>query len=228
MRNSFDRTKRTRCVSMVAACAGFLLAGCQLDDAVLDDNYKPATYSERYPIKVEKVPVKMGVAAPGGSLKPDQVNGVIAFANAANTTSLSAVHVKYPSGSSKSRAAAEEIVAILSDQGIPDGMIRATSYPGGASQPIQLSYLRKVAVTKECGDWSRNLGSDWSNRMPPNFGCSYQHNIAAMVANPEDFERPRSMSPVLADNRSEVMRVYLDNSTAGDYFTLSGTGKGGK
>ena len=222
MRTLFDRNNGTLRASLLTVCAGFLLAGCQIDDAVLDDNYKPATHSERYPIRVEKVPVKMGIAAPTGTLKADQVNGVIMFANDAKTAGLSHINVKWPSGSARSRAAAEEMITILIDQGIPEDMIKVGSYPGSASQPIQMSFLRKVAVTEECGDWSTNLAHNPSNRDAPNFGCSMQHNIAAMVANPEDFERPRSMQPVMAQNRTAVMKVYLDNATAGDYYTLDG------
>ena len=105
-------------------------------------------------------------------------------------------------------------------------MVRVTSYRGGAASPVQISFTRKVAVTKECGDWSRNLGSDWSNEPHPNFGCSMQHNVAALVANPEDFENPRGQQPVLAANRLEVMKVYYANQTAGDYYSLNGLAGG--
>ena len=220
MRNVLNRAGLSHGTAVLAACATLLLGGCQLDEAVLDDNYKPITVQERYPIKVEKVPVKMGVAPSLTGLGPDQVNGVINFATDAKINGASAVSVKWPSGSARSRAVAHEIAGILVDQGIPADMIRSSSYPGGAGTPIQMSFLRKVAVTKECGDWSENLAEDPGNRSTPNFGCAYQNNIAAMVANPEDFERPRHASPVLAANRTVVMKVYYENSTAGDYYTL--------
>lgn len=214
------RSVMSQGASLAAICVSFLLAGCQMDEALMHDRYRPNTVAERYPITVKKMPVKTGIVAPGGALKPDQVNAVIMFANRARTESLSGISVKYPSGGAKARASAEEVVTVLANQGIPEGMIRVTSYPGSISQPIQMSYSRKVAVTKECGDWSRNLASESANRLPPNFGCSFQHNVAAMVANPSDFEQPRAMSPVMASNRSAVMNVYVANETAGDYFVL--------
>lgn len=227
MRNPFKSGNKAHAVSLLAACAGFLLAGCQIDDAVLDDNYKSASVSERYPIRVEKVPVKMGIGATMGSLNADQVNGIVNFASDVRATGSSVVSVKWPSGRRSGRAAAQQIGEILVDQGIPPEMIKLSSYPGSASQPVQLSFLRKVAVTRECGDWSDNLATNTGNRPAPNFGCSFQHNIAAMVANPEDFERPRNPSPVMAANRSVVMKVYLENATAGDYYTLDGSSSGG-
>ena len=56
---------------------------------------------------------------------------------------------------------------------------------------MQLSYIRSVAVTKECGDWSSDLANTSSNEPYPNFGCAMQNNIAAMAVNPDDFVVPR-------------------------------------
>lgn len=67
---------------------------------------------------------------------------------------------------------------------------------------------RKVAVTKECGDWSDNLAVTRSNTPYRNFGCAYQNNLAAMVANPRDFERPRAMTAASAANRSTAATIY--------------------
>lgn len=225
MRNSPTSVMRLRALSLLALGSAVLLAGCSVDEAVLDDNYKPVSVAETYPIKVKKVTAKTGIVAPSGHLKPDQANGVIAFARDAKTMSLSAITIRFPSGSANSRAAASEMADLIADQGIPENMIRVGSYPGGASQPIQLSFTRKVAVTEECGSWPDNLSENPGNRTWNNFGCAYQQNIAAMVANPEDFERPRSAGPVLAENRTAVMKVYVENKTAGDYFTLDAVSK---
>lgn len=225
MRTPMKTGSRVRSLSAIAVLSALLLGGCSaIEDVALDDSYKKDTVAERYPIKVKKATAKVGVSAPSGQLKPDQINGVVAFANDAKTMSVSAISIKYPSGSSTSRDAARQMVEIIVDQGVPENMIKVASYPGGSTQPIQMSFTRKVAVTKECGDWSDNIAEDARNRQYKNFGCAYQHNMAAMVANPEDFERPRSMGPVLAGNRMVVMQVYLTNKTAGDFFTLDKVG----
>jgi pilus assembly protein CpaD len=70
---------------------------------------------------------------------------------------------------------------------------------------VQISYLRSVAVTKECGDWSTDLANTSSNQPFPNYGCAIQNNIAAMVVNPEDFVVPRPTTPVLAAARLPVV-----------------------
>src|SRR5688572_28521448 len=133
-----------------------LLAGCQVEEAVLEDSYAPVSVAERYPIKVKKAPVKMGLAAGSGTLKPDQVNAVMNFANDAKRSAASRVTVPWPSRSSRSQHLAREIAEVMIGQGVPAEMIVATSYPGSAGQPVELSFVRKVAVTRECGDWSEN------------------------------------------------------------------------
>jgi pilus assembly protein CpaD len=220
MRSSDNRTIRAGKAALMTLGAALMLTGCSSYDEIMMDEYRPVSVQERYPIRVEKAAVKMGVAAPTGKLKPDQVNGVIAFANNAKTAGLSGITVKYPSGSAKGRATANEIARVIAGQSIPRNMIHVESYAAGAGAPVQLSFMRKVAITTECGDWSTNVGFNYENEPYPNFGCAYQNNIAAMVANPEDLENPRSMSPVLAANRVQVMKVYFDNKTAGDYYTL--------
>jgi len=76
---------------------------------------------------------------------------------------------------------------------------------------VRRPYRRKFAVTKPCGDWSRPVTETKDNRPYNNFGCSQQHNIAAMVDNPEDFERPQVMDPVDGANRAEAIAKYREN-----------------
>ncbi|MBI2718018.1 MAG: CpaD family pilus assembly protein [Rhizobiales bacterium] len=227
MFNRPDKTTVARFSPALLLGASLLLAGCQSTNPADEMGYQSQAFYDRYPIKVAKAPIKVGVVAKSGSLRPEQVNAVVNFARDARDNAQSRVAIKWPSGSAKSRQVAIDIAQLLVDEGVPQSMIKATSYPGGATEPIQMSFERKVAVTRECGDWSQNLANDSSNGPYPNFGCAYQNNIAALVANPEDFEHPRATSPVLASNRTEVMKVFIKNSTAGDYWSFDGTRKSG-
>lgn len=205
---------------------GLMLAGCQYDQVVMDE-YQPTTVGERYPIKVTEAKTKTGIRAPRGTLNTEQTNAVRNFAIEARRSSAPKVEVLYPSGSGASKQLAKSIATTLADAGVPESRIWVKGYSGGATAPIQLVLTRKVAVTQECGDWSEDLSSTYSNDAFSNFGCSTQQNIAAMVANPEDLERPREMGPVLAQNRTETMKVFVENATTGDYwgFDLDGNSK---
>lgn len=191
----------------LALAAGLLLAGCNMDGAEIEDSYVQASIEERYPINVAEAPVKINISARGGALRAEQLNRVINFAQDARINATSHVRVSYSSGSSNARKVAAETVTVLVANGIPRSMIAAGSY-GGSGSMVTLTFHRKVAVTKECGDWSENLTGNQFNEEYPNFGCSIQHNTAAMVANPEDFERPRAMTPVLGGTRSVAMKKF--------------------
>jgi pilus assembly protein CpaD len=206
------------------AIAGVLLAGCQLDSALQSD-YEPATVAERYPIQVRQATFKTGLRAPTGQLNTNQTNAVADFAIEAKRTGSPRVQILYPGGASASRKLANEIAVAITNYGIPKNRISVKPIRGGANEPIQLVLTRKVAITKECGDWSEDLASTHANTVHPNYGCAMQHNIAAMVANPEDLERPRAMGPVLAGNRTETMKIFVENSTTGDYWTIDGDSK---
>lgn len=211
---------------------GTILAGCNAQDLALDDRYSPG-YDERYAIKVEKRPVNMGVVPHEGVLSAEQINAMAGFAGEAKTNAQSVVTIKYPSGNPGSREAAQGIAEMLLQRGVPSSKIRAASYPGGAGAPVEVSFLRKVAVTKACGDWSSNLGTEWGNDGYENFGCSVRHNMAAMVSNPEDFEGPRAVEPTFADNRMAALKIYIKNPRAGAISATelstgsSGDGKAG-
>lgn len=200
--------------------SGLLLAGCVMDGAEIEDNYVAQSTAERYPIRVAEAPVKMNVNAKSGSLRAEQMNSVIGFAQDARNNATSRVIVRYASGSSNAHAVAQQTVQILADQGIPRSMIATGSYRGSGAM-VTLSFHRKVAVTTECGDWSENLASTMANTQYPNQGCAIQQNIAAMVANPEDFETPRSMSPATGASRSTAMKKYNTGNAAASSTTSS-------
>jgi pilus assembly protein CpaD len=197
-----------KAAALVALMAGGL-AACSTDDLVMDDaDYQPSLPSERFPIKVAKGPVKMDVASHKGGLTPDQVNTVVNFARQASSNQFSSITVSRPSGGGRGGHVAKAIAELLVNQGIhPDSIIHRT-YPGPASGPVNISYVRAYASTKECGDWSENLADTGRNAHYPNFGCATQNNIAAMVSDPMDFEVPSGMGNVPARRRVKVMNDY--------------------
>jgi pilus assembly protein CpaD len=191
-----------------------VLSGCVIDQAgdYVDPNF--TAYYERYPIHVVTAPVKMGVAAHAGMLQPDQMNAVANFARDARYDSHSRIAIRWPSASgTKGRKAATDAAAVMVNQGVPQEMISIGSYRAAAGAPLELSYERKVAVTRECGNWDDNLGHSPLNDEYSNFGCAYQNNIAAMVADAEDFDHPRAESPIVAANRVKAMQIYFGSAT---------------
>lgn len=205
--NHSKAVKSYPCRVLLAMCSVVLLAGCQIDAADLEDNYVASSHEERYPIRVAEAPVKMNLSAKAGTLRPEQLNSVIGFAQDARNNAASRISVRWSGGSSKARMVAQEAISVMIEQGVPQSMIATGTHKGGGST-ISMAFMRKVAVTKECGDWSDDLAGDQTNKSYRNHGCATQQNIAAMVANPEDFEKPRAMSPAPAAARTLPVTKY--------------------
>ena len=214
MLRTFAKARLVHVAPALALCSAFLLAGCQYDEAAEYVDPQASAFYERHPIKVKRGTAKIGIAAHSDKLNEEQVRAVANFAADAKSNARSRISLQYPSGSPALRQAAVEAANLMIDQGVPETMIRMGSYPGGHTAPLRISYETKVAVTKECGDWSEDIAFSPQNEDYPNFGCSQQQNIAALVADPEDFERPRAQSPVMAANRTMALSLYLASPTA--------------
>src|SRR5438477_1847 len=70
------------------------------------------------------------------------------------TQSASIIHVKRPSGGGRAVAVADDIIHVLAQNGIHEDMIVHSTYPGKATEPVLLSYVRNYAVTPACGSWN--------------------------------------------------------------------------
>ena len=105
-----------------------------------------------------------------------------------------------------------ELKKLLAGSGVDKNSVQYTSYkPAGddALAPITLSYVTYAASAAECGgDWSENLGFTPRNQPWPDFGCSSQHNFAAIVADPRDLIEPHASDPADAGRRSTVNQNY--------------------
>jgi pilus assembly protein CpaD len=177
------------------------LAGCSTELAEIDDYYRPDMHYERYPIEVAKGAVRLDVSTKRSRLTARQEDSVTRFAQQALASGASRIDVKRPSGGTAG-SVADRVSELLVAAGVPHETIVQTEYSAGRSAPVMVTFDRKFAVTAECGDWSEDIAITGQNTKPPNYGCATQHNIAAIVANPEDFETPRTATP------SDPMRRY--------------------
>jgi pilus assembly protein CpaD len=73
---------------------------------------------------------------------------------------------------------------------------------------VAVSYIAYQAHADSCGDWSENLSFTADNETPKNFGCSVQHNIAAMVADPRDLVTPHGTETADGKRSATVLDNY--------------------
>ena len=167
----------------------------------VDDVYVPALHYERHPIEVASGTMRLEVPT-RERLGAGHEDAIVRFAQEASSKGVNQLIVKRPRGGMAADAAAGRVTHILIGQGVQPHTIVHERYAGGSGAPIVLSYRSTFAVTNECGDWSDSLTHTALNEPPVNFGCAHQQNIAAIVANPEDFVTPRTMTS------SDQMRRY--------------------
>ena len=191
----------TRRLGMILVLgAAVSLAGCKVREQMYDGNlgYLPESPDETYPIEVVDGRARITLPVKGGRLSARDEERLKRFAAEAAGIP-SPVVISRPVGSVNAELVAARATVILKQFGVVPQRIRHVTRKGRKGGVI-VTYKRKFAVTKECGDWSKSVTETGDNRPYRNFGCAQQHNLAAMVANPEDFENPPAMAPVAASS----------------------------
>lgn len=209
-----------RRAGVAAALLGpVLLGGCMMNHGpapLTTDTYVPVRAAERFPIEVTRntakfeVPINRGAAQLPAGTRMD-VQQFLYHYTASAASRLTIVQHPSPRHGREATAIMSEIQQLVSAAGIPQGSVLYAHYPtgyAGRDAPILLSFESYVAIAPACGRWPENLASTYENVPHANFGCTDQHNLAAMVAEPRDLVRPRAMTPSHGGRRDVVMEAY--------------------
>lgn len=179
------------------------------------------TYKTRHPIVIDEQEKVLDIPVPSSSyqLTVPTVSSIQGFAAGYKQGANGVITVLLPSGSpneSAARSLLPEIVDALSGEGISRNRVRSATYYAadhGSSAPVRLSYSAVTANVGECGKWTEDLaGPNAENKNYHNFGCAYQNNIAAQIANPADLISPRGMTPIDAERRNTAIQDYRDGN----------------
>ena len=202
-------------IAAIAAVA--LLAGCAKRDSITVGSV-PDDYRTNHPIVIAErdktVDIPVGAADRGLSrVQRIAVDGFIADYD---RRAAPLVSVMVPHGSANQAAAsgvAADMVKRLRSAGVPEGRILHQPYQASAygdSAPIRLVYAEMKASTGQCGRWPKDMLENSENKHWANFGCSYQNNLAAQIANPADLLGPRKPGDIDGERRSIVIDDYRD------------------
>jgi pilus assembly protein CpaD len=102
--------------------------------------------------------------------------------------------------------AGRQVADRLAALGVPrNRIVMGAMVPGGA---VQLSYVGYGASSPECDAHWPNLSWTLENLPSPNWGCSTQHNLAAMIADPRDLVNPQTMTPPDTERRMIVIEKW--------------------
>lgn len=213
-------------VPLLALAAGAMLAGCANRDSVTVGSI-PDDYRTNHPIviaeKDEKIDIPVGAGDRGMTLS--QRETLKGFLSGYDHRAAPVLTILVPTGSANEIAAAaagRDFVRVATASGIRRNRIAVAPYQAqdaSVSTPVRVTYTTVRAQTDRCGRWTEDLTETSENKHYADFGCSYQNNLAAQMANPSDLLGPRKQSEIDAENRGKVIddyREFGNGATAGE------------
>lgn len=208
----------------LAACGAALLAGCAQRDHVVVGSI-PDDYRTNHPIVIserEKV-LDVPVATSALRMTRGQRDLVAGFLSGYDRETGAPMRILVPANSVNAASAfvvAGEIEDLARKEGVHGGNILVQSYQVTAPEaaaPIRVTYYALAASTNQCGRWPEDLMKNADNKHWANFGCSYQNNLAAQVANPSDLLGPRRATSIDPENRADAIGEYKARGVAQDF-----------
>lgn len=199
-------------VPLIAVAAVALLAGCAKRDSITVGSV-PDDYRTNHPIviaeKQEVVDVPVG-SGDRGATAPQKA-ALEGFLNNYDRSASPVLTIMVPYGSANELAAGRvgrDFIRIAKANGVPASRIALSSYQSqspDAAAPVRVTYTDMRAQTGKCGRWPEDLLETTENKHYTNFGCSYQNNLAAQIANPADLLGPRKRGEIDAARRAVVI-----------------------
>jgi pilus assembly protein CpaD len=213
-------TKLSRSIhaSAIIAAAAFLGA-C---DRHMTTSGIPDDYRQRHQINLTRGNETLDVftGRNGGRLDPRQTEDVRGFAREYMQTGEGPLVAYLPAGANghEVNAGLAAIRSALAGGGAAGRLHIAHYHPEqGGVAPIRLAYARlKAGTDTVCSYADGNaLPVTWresnSNQQPFAFGCAYQKNLAAQVADPRDLARPRQEGPIDVERRTAGIERIREN-----------------
>lgn len=213
--NAKARAHMRPAASILVAVAIGLLGGCAKRDSITVGSV-PDDYRTNHPIVIaeKEESIDLPVASGDRGITQSQKVALDGFLDQYDRSASPIVTIAVPSGAANDLAAADAASGMrrfIHSRGVPESRIAMTSYASPAADvaaPIRFSYIGMRAQTNKCGRWPEDILDDPENKHYADFGCSYQNNLAAQVANPADLIGPRKQSPIDAENRMTVIDLY--------------------
>ena len=185
------------------------LAGCATTAGDLPDR---GVASVNVPV-VTVADYVFDAAAPGGSLAPGEAERLNAWFTTLGIGYGDRIYVD----GGDAYGARQQVAAIAGNYGM---LVQAGApVTAGMVQPgsVRVVVARRRASVPGCPNWSRPSEPDFNNRSMSNYGCAYNTNLAAQVANPEDLLHGQEGSAVAdAMTGSKAVILYRKMAPTGE------------
>lgn len=203
-----------RALAAVAAVA--IIAGCAARTDKMAVGAIPDDYRTNHPIVIsEKDEVlDLPVAPSSRGATKQQRESLEGFLHRYDRSAKPVLTIVAPSGSANEMAArhvARDFARIARASGVPESRIAIAHYQASPQEtiaPVRVTFKSMRAQAGPCGHWPEDALQTNENRHYANFGCAYQKNLAAQIANPADLLGPRKETEIDAENRGVVIQEY--------------------
>lgn len=199
----------------------FLLAG--LIGATILGACAPTPYGNRHLIDRNPIQVAESIErlelypnAHGFNLSERDRRAMMGFLARYAQEGSGPIYMNAPSTSGPgAAAAAREVNNTLSMLGMRDVGIQQGRYPAqpGSPAPVVVSYQRLKTLIPRCDAHYDRYAMTGSNAPTENWGCAHYANIAAMVANPDQFLEPYALDDPNMQRRMEIYERYIKGET---------------
>lgn len=233
VQQQFSQPALQKSLFRAAAVAAVLLAGScaspSSDVPVFADGLRnhPITVAPHYQA------IRVAFSDPVAGLSPEDGANLSVFVDEYLARGDGEISISAPRGPGSSAALAY-LGDELSHMGVPRSRILVGTHDSANGDArVEISYIAYGARTDACGNWSQDAHDNFQNLPMPDFGCSNQHNLAAMVSDPRDLTAPRGMGPSDATRRETVVGTYekaqstASSKSAEQSSTVSAVGSSG-
>jgi pilus assembly protein CpaD len=160
-------------------------------------------YRQKHPVAVEPRSAALDLASAEDGRLPGFAAEFIRRGRAPLTVEVGAASAM----DAPSRALAQALALQLQAEGLKPAELSLRLILNDPATPPGLAHLRfasAVAILPACGDWSEAR----DNSPAPDYGCSLQRNIGAMVADPRDLLGAEDQTPAEGGRIGEAVDKY--------------------
>ena len=209
------------------------LSGCG-GSAVVEDAIPPQS---RYPISISTTETSLEIFLDEqgeSDLSDNDRRKIEAFIHEYQNIGRGSLDLSVPIGiaveeEEKGRNLAFQISQIIDKTGVGESLdIFGYTPEQGQENAVILSYSHYRATATPCvGRWMKNVSDNPRNNPVGGFGCSFQHNLAIMIADPGDLNTPRPVTNADGVQRNTIIESFrtrvpsAESSAVDEGFTVS-------
>ncbi len=193
----------------LAALLCLVAAGCTYHDSYIE--LPESDYRAKYPIRVESDLVQANFVGAGtGNLTLDELVKLDQLVGDYIAYGQKPLLIVMPGNDLQHRNLGNEIERRVMLRSLARSEVLLGVDPEASMNgEVTVSFLMHTAIPPECGNWQVEPSAvSHENVNSSNFGCSTQHNLALMVANPGDLIEARSFSTRDAERTVAIIDAY--------------------